>query len=408
MGSEIVTKQRIEPANRRAKRLSAAYVKSAPPGKHYDEHGLFLLVKPSGAKHWLQRIQYNGKRRELGLGSWPWVTLAEAREQAFENKRMVKRGGDPLAAKGKPSVPTFEEASAKVIAIYAETWKDSGRTAAIWESRLRRYAFPRLGRKRVDKIETRDVMACLLPIWGEKRDTAKRVRQIISAVMKWAVAQGYRESNPAGDAIGAALPKASGPVKHRRALPHAAVADALETVRTSGAGIATKLAIEFLTLTATRSSETRLARWDEVDTEEAIWRVPAERAKTKRTHEVPLSTRALELLTEAREIADDSGLLFPSPRGRPLSDATLSKLIRELGINAVPHEFRSSFRSWCADSGIDREAAEACLAHVVGGVEGAYQRSTMFERRRKVMEGWARYLGADASESVIPMVRPRG
>ena len=144
-----------------SKRLSAAYVKYAPPGKHYDEHGLFLRVTLSGSKQWLQRIQYDGMRHELGLGSPPWVSLAEAREKAFENKRMAKRGGDPLAHKRKPSVPKFEQASAKVIALYAETWKDGGRTAKIWESRLRRHAFPRLGGKRVDKIDTRDVMAVL-------------------------------------------------------------------------------------------------------------------------------------------------------------------------------------------------------------------------------------------------------
>ena len=158
-----------------------------------------------------------------------------------------------------------EIGSDSVIALYAETWKDGGRTAKIWESRLRRHAFPRLGGKRVDKIDTRDVMAVLLPIWNEKRQTARRVRQYIGAVMRWSVAQGHREDNPAGDAIGAALPKSSGPAKHFRAIPHGEVADAIAKVRDSGAGIATKLAIEFLILTAARSGEVRLAEWGEID-----------------------------------------------------------------------------------------------------------------------------------------------
>ena len=297
-----------------------------------------------------------------------------------------------------------------MIALHAENWKDSGRTAAIWESSLRRYAFPRLGHRLVSDITVADVMAVLVAddFWNHKRETAKKIRRRISTIMRWAVAQGYRDDNPAGEALGAGLPKSTKPVNHHRALPHAAVAGALKTVRGSGAGIATKLAIEFLTLTATRSSEVRLGMWSEVDFEEAVWRVPAERAKTKRTHEVPLSGRTVAILAEAREITDGSGLIFPSPRGKVLSDNTISKLFRELGIDAVPHGARSSFRSWCADSGIDREVAEACLAHVVGGVEAAYQRSTMFDRRRKVMERWAGYLSSSDGGRVIPMVRQRG
>ena len=392
------------------KRLSAAFVKYAPPGKHYDEHGLFLRVTLSGSRQWLQRIQYDGRRHELGLGSPPWVSLAEAREKAFENKRIAKRGGDPLAHKRKPSVPTFEQASAKVITIYGETWKDGGRTAKIWESRLRRYAFPQIGNRRVDKIDTRDVMAVLLPIWNVKRQTARRIRQYIGAVMKWSVAEGHRQDNPAGDAIGAALPKSSGPAKHYRTIPHGEVADAIARVRNSGAGATTKLAIEFLILTAARSGEVRLAEWDEIDPDAATWTVPAERMKTKRAHRVPLSGRALAILAEADDLADASGLIFPSPRGKPLSDATLSKLIRELGINAVPHGFRSSFRDWVSEStNAPREVAEAALAHVVRSqVEAAYARSDLFDKRCKLMDRWAAYLNADAAGRVVPMVRPRG
>ena len=372
----------------RPRRLSAAFVKSAPPGKHYDENGLYLRVTPSGSRQWLQRLQYQGKRHELGLGGWPWVTLAEARERAFENKRLAKRGGDPLAHKRKPTVPTLEEAAAKVIALYAETWKDQGRTAAIWEARLRRHAFPRLGAKRVDKIDTRDVMAVLLPIWNEKRQTARRVRQYISATMKWAVAQDHREDNPAGDAIGAALPKSAGPAKHYRTIPHGEVAGAIAKVHNSGAGVATKLAVEFLILTATRSGEVRLAEWCEIDLDRATWTVPAARSKTKRAHRVPLSDRALAILTKADDFADASGLVFPSPRGKPLSDATLSKLIRELGIDAVPHGFRSSFRDWVSEcTNAPRELAEAALAHTVGGVEGAYARSDLFENAASLWIG---------------------
>ena len=247
-------------------------------------------------------------------------------------------------------------------------------------------------------------MACLLPVWNEKRETARRVRQRIGAVMKWAVANGYRQDNPAGEAIAAALPKSTGVQKHMRALPHADVAAALASVRASGAWASTKLAFEFLVLTAARSGEVRFATWNEIDLDGAVWTVPAERMKAQREHRVPLSDRALGVLREAREYADGSGLLFPSQTGRVLSDTTISKLVKEQGIAAVPHGFRSSFRDWCSDTGQAREVAEMALAHVVRGVEGAYARSDLFERRRSLMDRWAAYI-TGASAKVIRLSR---
>ena len=394
-----------------SQRLSALFVKRvSEPGKYHDGHGLILRVKPTGSKQWVQRLVVKGRRRDIGLGGYPLTSLVEAREAAFTNRKLARAGGDPLRFDADRTSLLSKAAAETVIALHAENWKDSGRTVAIWESSLRRYAFPRLGHRLVSDITVAEVMAVLVAddFWNRKRASAMKIRRRISTIMRWTVAAGFRENNPAGEVLGAALPKSTKPVKHHRALPHAAVAGALETVRGSGAGIATKLAIEFLTLTATRSSEVRLGTWSEVDLEEAVWRVPAERTKTKRTHEVPLSGRTAAILAEALEIADGSGLIFPSPRGKTLSDNTLSKLFRELGIGAVPHGARSSFRSWCADTGIDREVAEACLAHVVGGVEGAYQRSTMYQRRREVMEAWANYLTASERGRVIPMVRPHG
>ena len=223
------------------------------------------------------------------------------------------------------------------------------------------------------------------------------VRQRIGAIMRWAVAQGYREDNPAGEAIGAALPRHSGVKTHHRALPHAQVAGAIEAVRQSGASVSAKLCFEFLVLTACRSGEVRLARWDEFDLEAAIWTVPASRTKAGREHRVPLSTRALEVLAGARGLADGSGLVFPSSTGRALSNATLSKLLRDLNVDGVPHGFRSSFRDWAAEcSNAPREVCELALAHVNSDrVEAAYRRSDLFERRRKLMGEWAAYLAGN-------------
>ena len=267
-----------------------------------------------------------------------------------------------------------------------------------WRASLRNYAMPRLGGIQGHRIKTADVMGVLLPIWNEKRVTAKRVRQRVSAVMRWAVAQGYREDNPAGEAIGAALPKNGVRPQHLAALPYVEVSSAIETVRASGAYRGIILAFEFLVLTACRGGEVRGARWSEIDFQAREWRIPAERMKAARTHRVPLSTRALPVLREASALRDNSGLVFPSVTGRPLSHGLLSKLVRDLGIAAVPHGFRSSFRDWAAEcSDAPREVCELALAHVNSDrVEAAYRRTDLFEKRRQLMEQWAAFLAAPA------------
>ena len=390
------------------KRLSPAFVrKASKPGRYYDGNGLFLKIDPSGAKRWGQRLVIHGRQRTLGLGGCALVSLAEARQAALENRKIARAGGDPLARRHISETPSFEAAAATVIDLHRHGWRNE-KHAAQWEATLRGYVFPRLGKRSVADISTADVMAVLMPIWNEKPETARRVRQRISTVMKWAVAQGYRADNPAGDAIGAALPKHNGKSKrHHRALPHGEVAAAIETVRGSGAGIAVKLAFEFLILTAARSGEVRLATWDEIDKEAATWTVPAARMKAGLEHRVPLCDRAMAILDEARAIADGSRLIFPGTRaGKPLSDMTLSKLMRDLGLDGVPHGFRSSFRDWAAEcTNASREVMEAALAHTVRNtVEAAYSRTDLFERRRTLMDQWASYLDGTAG-AVLPMVR---
>ena len=219
--------------------------------------------------------------------------------------------------------------------------------------------------------------------------------------MRWSIGAGHRIDNPAGDAISEALPKNGTAVRrHRRALHHRDVAQALAKIRASNAWAATKLLLEYTILTATRSGEARLATWSEVDIEAGVWTVPAERMKAGREHRVPLSTRALELLTEAQNLSDGSGLLIPSPTGNALSNVTTRSLLDGLGIDATIHGFRTSFRSWCAENDESRELAEAALAHVVGGVEGAYMRSDLFEQRRRLMQAWADYLVRSAGDYI--------
>ena len=260
---------------------------------------------------------------------------------SIDNARLVRQGVDPrVERKRQRGTPTFREAADIVIGIHAETWRQGSKTAKLWHSRLARYAFPRIGDRMISNISSSDVLGILLPIWAEKRVTAMKVRQYTSAIMKWAVVEGHREDDPAGDTISAALPRGGATVRHQPALPYADVPAALTKIRISHAYEVTKLAIEFLTLTVARSGEVRETTWDEIDLETAKWTIPASRMKTGREHRVPLSRRVLAVLAAAQEFDDVSGYVFPSASGKALSDNTLSKLFRELGLDGTPHGMR--------------------------------------------------------------------
>lgn len=388
--------------------LSVQFVRNAPPGFYCDGHGLNLRVDPSGARRWVQRLMIRGKSRTLGLGGFPLVSLAEARERAIRNRKLARAGGDPLAEKRQARLmPTFEEAVEHVVALHRPHWRNA-KHAKDWPSSLRRHTFPRIGARPVSEVTSDDVLAVLTPIWHTRPETARRVRQRIGAVMKWAVAKGYRTDNPAGEAIGQALPRQVAEKRHMPALPYREVPGAIEAVRGSDASLAAKLAFEFLVLTAARSGETRLATWDEFDLEARVWTIPGERMKARRPHRVPLSERVLRVLGEARMLSGGDGLVFPGMKaGRPLSDMTLSKLLHELNIAAVPHGFRSSFRDWASElTDTPHAVMEAALAHTVKDkAEAAYARSDLFDRRRHLMDQWAAYLSAERGK-VVSMVRP--
>ena len=385
--------------NNRPLMLSATFVRNVNlPGRYGDGRGglgLGLLVRPAlrGGlnKSWTQSVRIDGRPTSLGLGRYPVVTLAMARERALDNARAIAQGRDPRRA--AKAVPTFAQALETVIAIHAPGWKDRAGSERQWRRSLASYALPRIGAKSVDAVTAADVMDVLLPIWSTRHVTATRVRQRIGVVMKWAIAQGLRDDNPAGEAIAAALPKAGHVQRHQRALPHAEVRAALDLVRHCDAYWGVRLAFEFLVLTAARSGEVRHARWDEIDRDAAVWTVPAERMKNGREHRVPLSDRALEVLDEALELAAGDWV-FPSPTGRAMLQKTLSELMRALRVDAVPHGFRSSFRDWAAEcTDAPREVCELALAHVNGDrVEAAYRRSDLFDRRRVLMADWAAYV----------------
>ena len=367
------------------------------PGRYSDGGGLHLYISKAGRKSWVLRITVDGRRRDIGLGGYPSVSLARAREKAVDNRAAIAEGRDPVAEKHAPAMPTFMEATFAVHEANKPRWRNP-RHIAGWIQTLERHAMPALGNKPLNRIDRGDVLQVLTPIWTTRPETARRVRQRMSTVFKWAMAYGFMESNPAGEAIDGALRPMPKVKAHFRALAYQDVGSALDKVEASQASIAAKLCFRFLVLTAARSGEARGATWDEIELEDQVWRIPSHRMKANKDHRVPLCRQALELLQEVHSLRDESGLVFPSPQklNAQLSDMTLLKLLRSIGVGNRPtvHGFRSSFKDWALEqTNMPWAVSEAALAHTLGNsTEQAYARSDLFERRRVLMQSWAGYV----------------
>ena len=300
-------------------------------------------------------------------------------------------------------MPSFREADKRTFEVLSKRWK-SAKSKKNWVQVMEKYIHPVIGDAPVDEVGRDKILRILNPLWTSRPEQGRRVRRHIKAVLDWSMANGFVEVNLAGDSISGALPSMRRLKQHHKTIPYSEVADAIEQVRQSGAHPSTTLCFEMMILCATRSGEARLATWNEFDIEQALWEIPGERTKTGQPHRVPLPERAVEILHEAKEIFGGEGLIFPSARDKAMSDSTISKLVRELCIDGVPHGIaRASFRSWAADSGVDREVAEACLAHVPGETERAYQRADLLQRRRVVMERWGNYLAGKRVAKVVKL-----
>ena len=391
-------------------KLTAVKVKTLrQPGRYGDGQGLYLNIAPGGSKSWVQRIAVDGKRRDLGLGGYPAVGLAQARESAGVNRQAVQ-AGNPIEgrraaapdAQDAPKNPTFRQAAAIVHAMNNARWEND-KTQKNWWQRAERYVFPSIGDIAVDHLGRAEVLGILTPVWAAKPETARRIRLILKTVMSWAMAYGYIQVNPAGEIIDAALPAMPKFRQHFRTLPYPEVAGAIGAVEASTAFRSTKLAFKFLVLTAARSVEVRGATWDEIDWENAVWTIPANRMKMRRGHRVPMSTEALAVLQAAQDTpTEGSRYIFPNDLTphKMLSDNALSYLLNRIGVEAVPHGFRSSFRDWAAEN-TDASFAvmELALAHDVGNaVVQSYARTDLLERRRGLMQQWADYLNVGAAK----------
>lgn len=378
-------------------------VKNGKPGRHPDGDGLFLEIKASTSYYWVLRIQARSRRHEFGLGSGRKVSLALAREKAAAHVQTLARGGDPTSrGRVKPRTLTFKEAAGECIAEHVKTLT-SDRGKKRWTTSMEVYVYPHIGSLPIDKIETRDVMRVLTPIWITKSETARKLRQRIKKMLDWAKLHGHRSGDNPVDVVmnGNGLAVQTQQVRHHPAIPYSEAGKFVTALRDGSAEVVTKLAFEFLILTACRVQEVLSARWEEIDWKARTWTVPASRMKSKhKDHVVPMSDRALAILGEAKLLG--STFIFPSPtkRTKSLSTGAFDKRIEVLGLSGkvTAHGFRSTFRDWAAEeTNFANEIVEMALAHAIKNeVEAAYRRGDLLEKRRLLMQAWADYLAGRA------------
>lgn len=367
------------------------------PGRYLDGAGLYVLVTDQGVKRWELRVSINGKRREFGLGLFNRKELSRVRQRAREIREGARQGRDVVAEEKHERRRATTEASGSQTfrTVFADFWVlkeptlQNAKHRQQWLNTMRDYVFPVIGDRPVDGVTPDEIIAVLHPNWRSKAETAGRVLQRVRAIFDVAIVRQLRTAANPCTGVERILGPQQKRVVSRQALPWQDVPRFIVDLRAGPATPITRLAFEFLILTAARSGEVRGAVWDEIDFDEATWTMPAERMKARRDHRVPLSTRALDILAQAKRRGGSEDLVFPSSAGGQLSDSTFSKLCRDAGEPCTPHGFRSSFRTWAAENGVSREVAEACLAHAVENkVEAAYQRSDYLEQRRPVMEDW--------------------
>ena len=376
-------------------KLSAAKIRALKePGRYSDGDGLILTLKAPKVGNWTLRATINGRRRDIGLGALSLVTLAEAREAAFEMRRDISRGLDPILERKRKQlvIPTFEEAARSVFEEQREGWKNAKHIWQ-WMATLERHVFPVIGDRLVNDIEGPIIREVLSPIWLEIPDTARRIKQRIGVVLDWAYANGLRATEAPIRSIARGLPKQPTRDNHYAAMAYDHIPVFLQELRRRSS--AARLALEFVVLTATRSGEVRGAKWDEVDTKNRLWTIPKDRMKMGKAHGVPLNSVTLGLLERAKPFhAPCSNLIFPGRNVmKPLSDMTLIKILRDNELPFTVHGFRSSFRDWVAEqTNHPGEVAEAALAHSVANkVEAAYRRTDYLEKRRVLMDEWSSY-----------------
>jgi integrase len=366
---------------------------------------LYLVVDPSGAKRWVLRVVVKGRRCDIGLGGVSVVGLPEAREEARRLRGLARKGADVLAERrASRSMLTFEQAAQKVHEQHGAAFKNEKHRAQ-WLASLAADVFPVFGDRRVDEVDSADVLRALQPIWTAKPETARRLKQRIRLVLEWARASKLRVGDNPVDGLRTVLPRQDAEKRHHSALPYQQAPAFVGELQRLDAGEATRLAFEFLVLTAARTKEVLGATWREIDSKAKTWTVPASRMKASREHRVPLSSRCIEILDEAKAIGGGSpeSFVFPGRDKQPLSNMVFLMALRRMGrADITTHGFRSSFRDWASErTNTPQAVCEAALAHTVRDkVEAAYNRTDLFERRRKLMAAWAAFVTKGAADVV--------
>ncbi len=384
--------------------LTVLKVRHAAPGRHADMHGLYLLVRESGTRSWVLRMQHEGQRRDFGLGPAHDVSLSEARILAANLRKSVRAGEDPAAERRKrrTSVPSFEMVARECYEAMKGGWKDQRH--ASWMSSFERHVFPHIGAKPVTLIDSAAVLAVLEPIWLTIPDTARRVLQRIGTVLDYAHIKGLVPEEASLRSVTRGLPRQMRQVTHRPAMPHADAPSFLKRLMALPSTLG-RDALKLTILTAVRSGEARAATWGEFDLGKAVWSIPGARMKMKEAHVVPLPPAVVALLRKLRKAhlelhgdVEPDSLLFSCTPGKPISDMTMLKVLRDMNVrDATVHGFRSTFADWVAEcTNVPKEVAEKALAHrIPNAVEAAYRRTDFFDRRRLLMNDWANFLTAE-------------
>jgi len=416
---------------KRVTELQAIEVKRlAEPGFHSvgGVAGLYLRIadskakqtdeaKPVQAKSWILRTMIGSTRHDIGLGPYPEVSLADARKKATDSKEEIRQGINPIAKRKQDKAHiewTFGRCADEYIKLHRVGWK-SAKHADQWVNTLETYASPVIGNKHVKDVMVGDVLAIIEPHWTTKNETMVRLRNRIELVLGWAGGRGYRDRvNPAAwkGNLEHTLPKPSkvNQRQHHTALPYKQINGLWQRLTELKGTSAT--ALRFAILTACRSGEARGATWGEIDMDAGLWVIPAARMKAGREHRVPLSPEALELLQQQPRFVPADGqpdLLFPGRSGKPLSDMSLTAVLRRLEVEAVPHGFRSTFADWRAEqTTYPHEVAEMALAHTLGDkTRESYQRTDMMERRRQMMQDWARYITTRQTTATVTSIKTK-
>ena len=375
------------------------------PGRYADGNNLYLEIDKSGARRWTLRVTVLGRRRDMGLGGVSTVSLEEARELAYQYKKIARSGGDPILErqKNKGLQTTLIHCAKKVHQINLPTWKNQ-KFAKQWFSSLEHHVFPTIGKLPISQVTSADILRVLTPIWNTKGDTAKKIKQRLRMIIKWARAQGYFQGDDPVELAEQALPKQLKSDDHHKSLEFEKLPEMISNLRKSKISLPTKLALEFTILSACRTNEVLNAKWEEIDLTKLVWSIPSERMKGGKVHQVPLTDRMTVILNDCKKLKTNNDLLFPSEiNGEALSNNTMRLALKKrLKIDATVHGMRSSFKDWASETtNFANEVSEMALAHTISNkTELAYRRRTLIEKRRQLMQRWSDYLNNKEGEVI--------